>query len=92
MAMSETFAAVWSPLQPDEASRKMDARIVAVEGETVVAHYIWRARDGENRTLETPVLAVYRVKSGKLVDSRMFHYDLPGVIAFIENAQRLPPL
>lgn len=87
-AMSERFAEVWAPLQPDDDTRRMDARVVAEDGDVVVVDYTWRARDKNGNTLETPVLAKYEVRDGKLADARMFYYDLPRVLAFVEHAQR----
>lgn len=87
-AMSQSFSELWGPLQPDDATRKMNARVVAAEGDTVVITYIWRAKDSRGNTFETPTSAHYRIRDGKLHDSRMFHFDLSGLIAFVENARR----
>ncbi len=84
--MSETFAAIWGPLQPTERERRMDPRIVASAGDDVVVHYGWRGRDPAGRTFETETLAHYRVRDGKLARAQMFYFDLAGQIAFLKQA------
>lgn len=85
-AMTETFAATWSPLQPDPQTRRMDPKIVAVQDKHVVASYMWRGVDGHGNKFETETLAHYQVQNGKLRDARMFYYDLAGLIAFLDRA------
>lgn len=85
-AMTKTFAATWSPLQPDPQTRRMDPKIVAVQDKHVVASYMWRGVDGHGNKFETETLAHYQVQNGKLRDARMFYYDLAGLIAFLDRA------
>lgn len=87
-AMTETFAEVWGPLQPDDATRRMDPRVVASHGDLVIVEYTWRARRPDGATFETETLAKYRFKDSRLIDARMFYFDLEGLIAFIEHDRR----
>jgi ketosteroid isomerase-like protein len=86
--MSERFASVWQPLQQTEEERRMEATIVATAGDTVVVHYVTRGADAAGRRFETPVLARYRVRDGRLVEAQMYYWDLIGLHDFIESAGR----
>jgi ketosteroid isomerase-like protein len=85
--MSEQFSRVWQPLQPDFETRKMDARIAGEHGDEVVIMYTWRGRNAQGETFETDTSSHYRFRDGQLADARMFHYDLPGLIAFVEGSR-----
>jgi ketosteroid isomerase-like protein len=86
--MTEAFRTAWEPLQPDAETRRMDAKIVAADGNHVIASYLWRGLDSLGRRFETETLAHYQVADGRLRDARMFYYDHAGVIAFLEAARR----
>ena len=57
-----TWVETWDPLQPTEAERRMDPRVVAANEEEVVI--LWRQRgvspDGDR--IDTPVLALYQLR------------------------------
>ena len=86
IAMSERFASIWDRLQPTEAERRMDPRLVASDGDTVVVEYQWRGRDPEGCRFETPTLARYEVRDGLLARAQMYHFDMPGLLAFLSQA------
>ena len=81
------WANTWLPLQPTEAERRMDPRVVAGPEEVVI---VWQQRgvspagDG----LETPVLGVYQVRKGKLARAQMFYFDTAAVNDFLARASR----
>ena len=85
-AMDRTFADTWIPLQPDAETRRMDPQVVAATDGHVVVSYMWRAKDQRGARFETETLAHYQVKDEKLRYARMFHYDLPGLLAFLDRA------
>lgn len=87
MAMTQLFSEIWSPLQPDAETRRLDPRILAVDGDEVIAEYTWRGRGANGSTFSTRTLARYEVRDGRLVDARMFHFDLLGLVSFIEDAR-----
>ena len=87
MAMSEQFAQVWDPLQPTEAERQMDPRVVASVKDTVVVEYQWRGCDAGGRRFETPTLARYEVRDGLLAVAQMYHFDMPGLLEFLSQAE-----
>jgi len=81
-----TWSATWSPLQPTEAERKMEPRVVATSDDAVVV--LWRQRgvtpagdrcDGE-------VLGLYHVRGGQLVRAQMFYFDTAAVVRFLAQA------
>lgn len=86
--MTEHYRAVWEQLQPTEAERRMDAAVVASSGETIVIEYQCRGVDHQARRFETPVLARYRVRDGRLVAAQMFYWDLEGLRGFLASAGR----
>lgn len=81
--MTAIFSGLWGPLQPDDATRRMDPRVVASNDDLVVIEYMWRARRPDGTRFETETLAKYRIADGRLIEARMFYYDLTGLIEFI---------
>ena len=78
-----TWAQTWDPLQPTEAERRMDPRVVATSDDEVVV--LWRQRgvtpagvrfDGE-------VLGLYEVLDGKLARAQMFYFDTVPLASFL---------
>jgi ketosteroid isomerase-like protein len=77
----------WDPLQPTEAERRMDPRVVAASEEEVVI--LWRQR-GVSSTgdrIDTPVLALYQLLEGKLARAQMFYFDTAAVLSFLAKAK-----
>ncbi|MEO5900327.1 MAG: nuclear transport factor 2 family protein [Ilumatobacteraceae bacterium] len=84
--MQATFAETWLPLQPTADERRLDPAIIAASGETVVARYTWRGRDAHGRTFAADTIAHYEVRDGLFAKARMYHFDLTGLIAFLDGA------
>jgi ketosteroid isomerase-like protein len=84
--MDRTFADTWMPLRPDTETRRMDPRVVAATDGHVVVSYMWRAKDKRGDRFETETLAHYQVKEGKLRFARMYHFDLAGLLDFLDRA------
>lgn len=77
----------WIPLQPTDVERKMDPRVVAASDDEVVV--LWRQRGmtpGGDR-LDSPVLALYEIRDGKLARAQMFYFDPMAVVAFLASAE-----
>ena len=84
--MTALFCAVWEPLQPTRGLRRMDPRIVATGGNGhVVARYRWQgeAPGAGHHAAET--LAEYVVRDGRVARAQMFHFDLIGLLAFLDR-------
>lgn len=83
-----TFEAVWDPVQPTQAERSMDPRVVAASEREVVV--LWRQRglapDGER--FDSPVLGLYEVRESRLASAQMFYFDPGAVSAFLNRAAR----
>jgi ketosteroid isomerase-like protein len=77
----------WNPLQPTEAERRMDPRVVAANEEEVVV--LWRQRGvgSARERIDTPVLALYRLREGKLARAQMFYYDTAAVLNFLAKVK-----
>jgi len=80
-----TWLGTWGPLQPTDAERRMDPRVVAAEGEEVVVVYTQRGLRADGRRFEAPVLGLYAVRDGKLARAQMFHFDTAAILAFLER-------
>ena len=85
-APETTWLGTWGPLQPTDAERRMDPRVVAADGEEVAVEYMQRALSPAGERFESPVLAIYRVRDGKFARAQMFHYDTAAILAFLARA------
>jgi len=82
------WADTWIPLQPSRAEQAMDPRVVAATDEEVVI--LWRQR-GVSPTggrCDSPVLALYRLREGKLARAQMFYFDPVAVAGFLQEVER----
>jgi ketosteroid isomerase-like protein len=85
-ASGPSWEQVWSPLQPTEAERRMDPRVVASNGNEVVV--LWRQR-GVSRAgdrFEGEVLGLYEVRGHKLARAQMFYFDTVALANFLGRA------
>lgn len=83
---SPSWEQVWGPLQPTEAERRMDPRVVAAKGEEVVV--LWRQR-GVSRAgdrFDDEVLGLYQVRERKLARAQMFYFDTVALANFLGRA------
>lgn len=76
----------WGPLQPTEAERSMDPRVVAATDREVVVLYRQRALDRAGERFDAPVLGLYEVRDGRFARAQMFHYDTAAVVDFLKRA------
>lgn len=76
----------WSPLQPGD-ERKLGAAFVDA-GDDVVVRWRLRARasDGD-RTLDMPMVSLYKLRNGKVALAQMFYTDTVEVLRFLEGAR-----
>jgi uncharacterized protein len=79
------YRRAWDRLQGN-AERELGAEIIADPDHVVV---LWSQKgrnpaDGE--AFEMPVASVYRMKEGRIVDSRMFHFDAAASRDFLHRA------
>jgi ketosteroid isomerase-like protein len=83
-----TWLGSWGPLQPTEAERSMDPRVVAANDREVVVLYRQRAVDPAGERFDAPVLALYEVRDGQFARAQMFHFDTAAVVDFLTRAKR----
>jgi uncharacterized protein len=81
-----TWIGTWGPLQPTEAERRMDPRIIATAGGEVAVLYTQRAVSVQGERFEAPVMGLYEVRDGKLARAQMFHFDTADILGFLERA------
>jgi uncharacterized protein len=83
----KTWLGTWGPLQPTEAERRFDPRVISERNGEVVVLYHMRAVAPDGERFESPVIGLYEVRDGKLARAQMFHYDTQGINAFLERAR-----
>jgi ketosteroid isomerase-like protein len=83
------WGATWQPLQPTESERKMDARVIAAQGDDVVVLWHQRGRSAAGESIDEEVLGLYRFRDEKLARAQMFYFDTVRVANFLAKAQ--PP-
>jgi len=81
------WGATWAALQPTEAERKMDARVVAAHDDDVVVLWRQRGRTKEGDILDEEVIGLYHFSEGKLARAQMFYFDTAPVAKFLERAK-----
>jgi ketosteroid isomerase-like protein len=85
---ARTWLGTWGPLQPTEAERRFDPRVVAVNGDEVVVKYWTRGVSSDGERFESEVLALYEVRDGKFARAQMFHFDTAALNEFFSRARR----
>jgi ketosteroid isomerase-like protein len=95
-----TWSEVWQPLQPTEAERRMDPRVVAATDNQVVVRWQQRGRSPTGERFDGEALGLYEVRDGKFAGAQMFYFDTIAVQRFLalatsgieaEHAQPRPP-
>ena len=76
----------WIPLQPTEAQRRMDPRVVAAGDDEVVVLWMQRGVSPAGDRFEGEVLGLYRLKDGKLARAQMFYFDIAALVGFLAKA------
>jgi uncharacterized protein len=78
-----TWFETWDTLQPTEAERRMDPRVVAASEEEVVV--LWRQRGvgPAGDRIDTPVLGLYQLRDEKLIRAQMFYFDTAAALSFL---------
>jgi ketosteroid isomerase-like protein len=82
-----TWSQTWAPLQPTEAERKMDPRVVAAAGDEVVVLWQQRGVAPAGERFDGEVLSLYKLRNGKLVRAQMFYFDTVATARFLADAK-----
>jgi len=87
---ARTWSDTWNSLQPTEADRRMDPRVVAANGDEVVVLWRQRGLSPVGERFDGEVLGLYRVREGKLARAQMFYFDTTAVASFLDKAIKQP--
>jgi len=78
------FRAAWDRFQA-WSSRGLEPRFIA-QGEHVAVLWRHKAEDtGSGEKIDLPAVSIYRFVDGKIVDSRMFHFDTAALLEFLRT-------
>jgi uncharacterized protein len=83
VARDDGWERTWIPLQPTEAERSMDPRVIAANDREVVVLYRQRALSSTGARFDAPVLGLYEVREGKFGRAQMFHFDTLAVVQYL---------
>jgi uncharacterized protein len=88
---NRTWSDVWDALQPTEAERRMDPRVIGANEREVAV--LWRQRGLGRRgeRCDSPVLGLYEVRGGRLAKAQMFYFDPRAVSEFLARAVPVNP-
>jgi uncharacterized protein len=87
-----TWSQTWDALQPTEAERTMDYRVIAASDDEVVVLWQQRGVAPTGERFDGPVLGLYKVREGKLVRAQMFYFDTVALVSFLEKANSAKPI
>ena len=83
-----SWGETWIPLQPTEAEKRLDPRVVAASEDEVVVLWHQRGKSPSGDRFEGEVLALYRLRDGKLARAQMFYFDTKAVADFLAKAKQ----
>src|SRR6266699_5554789 len=82
-----SWGETWTPLQPTEAERRMDPRVVAAGPDEAVVIWRQRGKGPNGEAFDSEVLGLYRFIDGKLARGQMFYFDPEGAARFLARAR-----
>jgi len=83
------YRSAWDRFQRSSA-RGLAPQFIA-QGDHVVVLWRQKAENGETgEKIDLPAVSVYRFADGKIVDSRMFHFDTASLLKFLSQAPVVP--
>ena len=83
-----SWSDTWNPLQPTDAERRMDPRVVGTNGREVAIVYRQRGVSQSGARFDGEVLGLYEVRDGKLARAQMFYFDEAALVRFLADAKR----
>jgi uncharacterized protein len=79
------FRAAWDRFQPSR-TRGLEPYFIA-EGDHVAVLWRHKAENGETgQKIDLPAVSIYRFVDGRIVDSKMFHFDTAALLKFLGQA------
>ncbi len=78
---------VWGDLQPP-GERSLNAKFLDAGDDYVIA--LWRQRgvSSDAEKFDAPVVSVYKMRGGKIVESQMFHADTKALVQFLAGVRK----
>jgi uncharacterized protein len=83
---AQGFREAWEGLQSAD-DRRLEPQFLA-DGDYVIVLWRQRARSADQEIFDMPVVSIYQMKEGRVVDASMFHFDTAAVLGFLERARR----
>jgi uncharacterized protein len=80
---AQGFRSTWDRYQP-EASRNLEPEFLAL-GDRVIVLWRFRAQTQAQESIDLPVISIYRLHEGRIIESRMFHFDTAALLQFLKN-------
>jgi uncharacterized protein len=84
---AHAFSAAWQGLQSISDRRLVEPRFLA-DGDHVIVLWHQKGTSADGEIFDMPAVSVYQMKGGRIIDSRMFHFDTAAVIGFLGRASR----
>jgi ketosteroid isomerase-like protein len=85
---AERFRATWDRYQSEDR-RELEPEFLAV-GNRVIVLWRLRARAANGEGIDLPVVSTYRLQDGKIIESRMYHFDTVALVRFLGKAGTEP--
>ena len=78
---------IWENLQPP-GERSLNATFLDAGDDYVIV--LWRQRgvSSDGGKFEEPVVSVYKMRGGKIVESQMFHSDTKALVQFLSGVRK----
>lgn len=80
-----SYLATWDPHQTPQ-DRRLDPRVSA-DGDRVFVAWRQRAHGSDGQRLDLPAVSEYLLRSGRVVESRMLHFDTAAILAFLARQE-----
>ena len=82
---AHAFSGAWRGLQSTN-DRRLEPHILA-DGDHVIVLWRQKGTSADGDIVDMPAVSVYQLKAGRVVDSRMFHFDTAAVAGFLKRAR-----
>lgn len=83
---AQRFGEAWEGLQSTD-DRRLEPHFLT-DGDHVIVLWRQRGTSADGEIFDMPAVSVYQMKDGRVLDSRMFHFDSSAVAGFLERARQ----
>src|SRR5215475_11479152 len=85
---AERFRATWDRYQPEDR-RELEPEFLAA-GDRIIVLWRLRALGANGDSVDLPAVSMYRLQDGKIIESRMYHFDTVALVRFLARASAEP--